>query len=36
VRSSPRGKGADTRLVLAQLGYAPEEIERLLSDGAAL
>ncbi len=36
VRSAPRAKGADTRTLLAQLGYAPAEIDRLLSEGAAL
>jgi crotonobetainyl-CoA:carnitine CoA-transferase CaiB-like acyl-CoA transferase len=36
VRSTPRAKGADTRAVLAQLGYSEAEIERLLSTGAAL
>ncbi len=36
VRSVPRAKGADTRAVLAQLGYAPAEIDRFFSEGAAL
>lgn len=36
VRSTPRAKGADTRAVLAQLGYAAADIDRLMSEGIAL
>ncbi len=36
VRSTPRAKGADTRAVLAQVGYAGAEIDRLISEGVAL
>jgi len=36
VRSTPHAKGADTRAVLAQLGYAAADIDRLMSEGVAL
>ena len=36
VRSAPRAKGADTRAVLSGLGYSPDEVEHLMSGGAAL
>jgi len=32
-RRSPPGAGADTREVLAELGFEPDEVERLLRDG---
>jgi len=35
VRSAPRAKGADTREVLARLGYDAAAIDRLTSEGAA-
>ena len=36
VRSAPRAKGADTRAVLARLGYESAAIDKLLAEGAAL
>jgi crotonobetainyl-CoA:carnitine CoA-transferase CaiB-like acyl-CoA transferase len=36
VRSAPRAKGADTRAVLARLGYEPAAIDKLMQEGAAL
>ena len=36
VRSAPRAKGADTREVLARLGYQAAAIDKLFSEGAAL
>jgi crotonobetainyl-CoA:carnitine CoA-transferase CaiB-like acyl-CoA transferase len=36
VRSAPRKKGADTRAVLAQLGYEAAAIDKLIHEGAAL
>ncbi len=35
VRSAPRAKGADTRTVLAHLGYASAAIDKLLAEGVA-
>ena len=34
-RSGPALTGADTRMVLGELGYSPLEIERLIKDGIA-
>ena len=36
VRSTPRAMGADTREVLARLGYESTAIDRMISDGTAL
>jgi crotonobetainyl-CoA:carnitine CoA-transferase CaiB-like acyl-CoA transferase len=33
VRSKPKAFGADNRAILAEAGYAPDEIERLVSSG---
>jgi formyl-CoA transferase len=36
MRSKPRKFGMDTRAVLAERGFSPAEIERLIASGVAL